>query len=666
MGKIEQNKLRQVINKRLSSSELLIEKLIITNISGGIYAYLNESIYNESSSNFLGIFTDAQGSNPYSGTYTIDYTSAVITFTTAPTQTLYAKYYGGGSIIWADDVNNLNDAVKIIDNNTLYSDGSTVVEGNLNINGHDLQNVRYINNVVVQSHKHLGSIESGGDGTEQLGDSSISSLSISKIDGLQSTLNDLQSSINSKQNKLPTYQSGKFLTNDGTNLSWGYPYTRNIGELVKSILPLNDSRLSLLNGSVLSGNTYTDLYNYLLDNSTITTYSDGINIVGNLQNTDYVLSGFTASDYAQIPFTFGYIEQPNESGWQVKMKFKYVQPTATGFTHQCIISSEVSRDNKYGSELFIETNNINNVKWEYLYLNIFVTFPDSIGTVTQWKQLKIDTNPTTNPSLSRHFFENGKDYWVRYGYSKVNSSLDLEVSDNASFTGGSNHVIHVSTNISSNSQFPVLEKSFFNIGIDHELNHIFLGEIDLNDSSISIYHSGIGYDTIWQVGNPLYYINSNFIIEDIIWRSYNYIYDNCGKFVLDLTNETIRLPKISSILQGVSTSQDVGNLIEAGLPNIKGQDGMGWSQQYLGIVNNGNFRYGALTGTQVSSTASGPNSYVSNTASGISVPNVPLGVSFDASKGEVHNNVFKNIVYGKSDTVQPQTVQVLYYMVVSK
>lgn len=237
---IDTQKFRVVVNKhtKIEGSDALSEKLNIEHTNTGNYAYLNECVADNNPSNFQGL-TESEGGGtwilPGDNTYTITYDSALITFAanyTIPT-TLYAHYWGGGSIIWADDVRSLQDACKVIDNNTLYKDGSVALTGDLNLNGNAVKNVTTVNNVNINTHKHLGT---GIDNTEKLGDDSISSLSISKISGLQNALN-------AKQDKLPAYQSGKFLSNNGSILFWE----------------------SILYGS-LGGNIYnqTDLWNILL------------------------------------------------------------------------------------------------------------------------------------------------------------------------------------------------------------------------------------------------------------------------------------------------------------------------------------------------------------------------------------------------------------------
>lgn len=176
MSKVDQSNLRQVVNKRVSSVLIEGEKLNIENTANGIFAYLSESIYNESADNFLGVFLDPNGITPYTGSFTVHYTSALIEFNTMPTVNVYARYRGGGSIIWAEDITNLNDAVKIIDNNAFYNDGSVAMDGNLNLANHAITNVTTINNIDITTHRHTGL-----DGTLQLMSDGIATSAITEV-----------------------------------------------------------------------------------------------------------------------------------------------------------------------------------------------------------------------------------------------------------------------------------------------------------------------------------------------------------------------------------------------------------------------------------------------------------------------------------------------------
>ena len=61
-------------------------------------------------------------------------------------------------------------------------------------------------------------------------------------------------------------QSGKVLTTDGTNASWTEQFSRQIGEIVASTIPLTDAGLHLLDGTQLSGSgIYADFVDYIGD-----------------------------------------------------------------------------------------------------------------------------------------------------------------------------------------------------------------------------------------------------------------------------------------------------------------------------------------------------------------------------------------------------------------
>ena len=139
----------------------------------------------------------------------------------------------------------------------------------------------------------------------------------------------------------------------------------------------------------------------------------------------------------------------------------------------------------------------------------------------------------------------------------------------------------------------------------------------------------------------LYTENStaNYFTTEENWQSSYSTYGSCGKFVYDSVHNTVRLPKISDIIQGTTDITALGDLVEAGLPNITGK-------VTIDRAGAGTATPGALEGTNSSGWGEGSNnSWGSGT------------ISLDASKS--------SSVYGKSDTVQPQTIKVLYYIVVS-
>lgn len=128
------------------------------------------------------------------------------------------------------------------------------------------------------------------------------------------------------------------------------------------------------------------------------------------------------------------------------------------------------------------------------------------------------------------------------------------------------------------------------------------------------------------------------------WQSSVSQYGVCGKFVYDSVNNTVRLPKITGIVEGTTDLTALGDLVQAGLPNITGS------------VNRGNSSVGV---------------YVAGTGA-LTVSNV--GANYLQSGGASQNDVYKTFsinasrsssIYGNSTTVQPQAIKVLYYIVVA-
>ena len=118
---------------------------------------------------------------------------------------------------------------------------------------------------------------------------------------------------------------------------------------------------------------------------------------------------------------------------------------------------------------------------------------------------------------------------------------------------------------------------------------------------------------------------------------------NCGKFIIN-GNSTIRLPKITRFIQGLSNMTNIGDSVEAGLPNLTGTAytvGAGSVGLYSGS-SSGVFKAQTSVSGQLQN-ASGGTTYKE--------------LTFDASRSSA--------VYGKSTTVQPQATSFPYYIVLA-
>ena len=119
-----------------------------------------------------------------------------------------------------------------------------------------------------------------------------------------------------------------------------------------------------------------------------------------------------------------------------------------------------------------------------------------------------------------------------------------------------------------------------------------------------------------------------------------------GKFVVDNDAGTIRLPKIIMPIQGLTDLSKLGEIVEAGLPNIAGT----WQNYQNG--------YGAGSDAQCSYSGAFYNAG-SNGSKASSGDNASRGyvIGLDASRS--------NDIYGNSDTVQQEQIQYPYFIQVA-
>ena len=113
------------------------------------------------------------------------------------------------------------------------------------------------------------------------------------------------------------------------------------------------------------------------------------------------------------------------------------------------------------------------------------------------------------------------------------------------------------------------------------------------------------------------------------WQQSVTTYGVCGKFVYDATNNTVRLPKVTGIVEGTLTVTALGDLVEAGLPDHD------HSVSAYGHYDGGN-----------------SSLFYEETGSNL--------VTLQSTLASV-----SNAIYGNSTTVQPQTIKGYYYIVVA-
>lgn len=209
-----------LVNKRSEVGPYINkEHLNFESIGGQSRAILKESIWKEGDT-----FTTVKvyhGDTPLteSTDYTVQNEAATITLLSTPEDNrYYASYYPGGSIIWAEDVNELQTAVQTIATDALDKTGD-IMSGTLNMNNNMITNVNTVNGVKIETHNHsngqgglipssgiengaittlkLASTDNGGTAavaTKNIQDlavtnEKIESVNVGKVDGLSNLLN---------------------------------------------------------------------------------------------------------------------------------------------------------------------------------------------------------------------------------------------------------------------------------------------------------------------------------------------------------------------------------------------------------------------------------------------------------------------------------------------
>ena len=114
------------------------------------------------------------------------------------------------------------------------------------------------------------------------------------------------------------------------------------------------------------------------------------------------------------------------------------------------------------------------------------------------------------------------------------------------------------------------------------------------------------------------------------WQLSVTTYGVCGKFVYDSVNNTVRLPKVTGFTEGTLDIETLGDLTEAGLPSIEHTHEY-WIYSYAKTGASGTAR---------------------NIVSGSTYPTPST-------------NSAVSPIYGRSSTVQPQSIKVLYYIVIA-
>ena len=198
------------------------------------------------------------------------------------------------------------------------------------------------------------------------------------------------------------------------------------------------------------------------------------------------------------------------------------------------------------------------------------------------------------------------------------------------------------------------------VALEDDLNNIVVSQrnvgeiissfIPLEDAGLhlldgaKLYSTG-SYADFYNYMNKLYTATptANYFCSEADWQTSETTYGVCGKFVVgsDSDGNYVRLPKVTGFVEGTIDVTALGDLVEAGLPNVScsntGSDN---------LVNRGTadvpfYKTGDPADYNVGSSGSGTS----------------YKTGFDLS--------LANSIYGNSNTVQPQSIKGFMYIIVA-
>lgn len=391
------------------------------------------------------------------------------------------------------------------------------------------------------------------------------------------------------------HSSGRFEDGEGTTLFLDMSGCGNlfIGQTVFSLLPIKNSCVHLLDGSKLYGEgTYSGFVEYasrLYKNKP----SSNVNLVGDLTDVDCVLSGFSSTNYATLPNVFS----PESKPWEIVVSGTFVKNEEM----QSFVTPQADDD----SGVYIGT--------------------DSEGCF--YVELTSDTDDYIGCINSDTYLKEGEQYWIKASFTGTEYRLEYS----------SDGIDYNVEGFSIESTNPVRQGVGLALGIEYyrgKLEHA--GEIYLNECYINV--DGKRW---WTGAMPSYFT------DEATWQKSVNDFGVCGKFVYDSVENSIRLPKVTGFVEGTIDSNALGDLVEAGLPNITGKFESKGINSEFGTINYGEGAFTVNVGGGLDETGNAGTSNIVNTDV----------AQFDASKS--------NEIYGNSNTVQPQAIKGYYHIVVA-
>lgn len=370
------------------------------------------------------------------------------------------------------------------------------------------------------------------------------------------------------------------ITSNGIDIIKNNSSVRNIGELIFSPIPLTDSNLHPLDGGLINGNgIYEDFVNFISDKYS---HNSGFNSdIFSINGNPTITSDgiITSSD------TSNYVQLDYNFTQDHSFKFEYSGNNST--------LSGVSKPLNNAYQVYLSPSYVNNFKIH-------------LGTGASYVLAEIQNSLFAS------------DYTISLTITKSDLTYTVDYIINGTVTG---------TIVKTFSSIPSFSAIRF-VGCPDGEHSVNLKKISVSENNVVV----LSGENI-----------CNYFTDEITWQNCVATYGECGKFVYDSVENTVRLPKIKGLIEFTTSQNEAGNLTEAGLPNITGN-----YKDSTGRIGNYTSHSGAL---------SYKTATTNNFGDGANSSTHVTEINFDASRS--------SSIYGNSSTVQPQTVKYLVYIVVA-
>ena len=427
------------------------------------------------------------------------------------------------------------------------------------------------------------------------------------------------------------------VTNVGTSSAAVFDFTIPKGDTGNTGATGNGIASITKTGTVGLVDTYTILYTN--GNSTTFTVTNGQNGSGSV--ADVLVNGTSVLDGQDAKILIKTINSNSITGSGnldvgTVTSVNNVAPISGDVTLTASDIDALADSTKYGADLSYSSNT----------LQLLDQDGNSLGN-----SVAVDTLPTQTGQSGKFLTTDGTDAsWGNLPVATA-STVGVVKPDNASIRVESDGTISaICRNVGEiiTSTLPLTDAGLHLLDGSLILGGgIYQGFVDYIASIVSIYPSIFTTESAWQTSVTTYGV--------------------CGKFVYDSINNTIRLPKITGIIEGTTDVTALGDLIQAGLPVLTTST-TGAHTHTRGSMNiTGSARIAGANIESPSGAFSASSASVAYTGNygSTGILNFNAANNWTGSTSSEGNHSHTASWGANTNTVQPQTIKCYYYIVIA-